>query len=67
VEPVSASIEYQEQLSKHRMILPLYDLYPRNEMCWIAPSAVVGKAFGEVVDELYSGGSAHEEVCHCLA
>ncbi len=34
-----------EEHSKHRMKLPLYDLEPRTENNWIAPSATV---IGEV-------------------
>ena len=32
-----------EELSKHRMKLPLYDLEPRTENSWIAPSATISK------------------------
>jgi len=35
----------QEEVSKHRMKLPLYDLEPRTEQNWIAPNATV---IGEV-------------------
>ena len=34
-------VAYVEELSKHRMKLPLYDLEPRNENCWIAPNATI--------------------------
>lgn len=34
-----------EECSKHRMMLPLYDISPRTETNWIAPSATV---IGEV-------------------
>jgi hypothetical protein len=29
--------------SKHRMKLPLYDLEPRTEQCFVAPNSTVGK------------------------
>ena len=29
--------------SKHRVKLPLYDLDPKIENCWVAPNATVGK------------------------
>lgn len=32
-----------EETTKHRMRLPLYDLEPRTENCWIAPNATLGK------------------------
>ena len=35
-----------EEHSRHRMKLPLYDLEPRTENNWIAPSATV---IGEVI------------------
>ena len=35
----------QEDYSKHRMKLPLYDIEPRTENNWIAPSATI---IGEV-------------------
>ena len=34
-------VAYVEEISKHRMKLPLYDLEPRNENCWIAPNATI--------------------------
>merc|ERR1719243_346409 len=39
------SVEAVESHSKHRMKLPLYDLEPRTQNNWIAPSATV---IGEV-------------------
>ena len=30
--------------SKHRHRLPLYDLEPKIENCWVAPNATVGKS-----------------------
>jgi hypothetical protein len=44
IELDKPSIAYQEDLSKHRMKLGLYDLYPRSENAWIAPNATVGKS-----------------------
>ena len=35
-------VAYVEEISKHRMKLPMYDLEPRNENCWIAPNATIG-------------------------
>lgn len=32
-----------EEETQHRMRLPLYDLMPRIENCWIAPNSTVGK------------------------
>ena len=29
--------------TKHRVKLPLYDLYPRIENCWVAPNSTIGK------------------------
>ena len=29
--------------TKHRVKLPLYDLMPRIENCWVAPNSTVGK------------------------
>ncbi len=34
---------YKEQLSKHRTILPLYQLVPMTSYNWIAPNATVSK------------------------
>jgi carbonic anhydrase/acetyltransferase-like protein (isoleucine patch superfamily) len=39
-------VAYQEELSKHRMKLSLYDLEPRTENAWIAPNATL---IGEVI------------------
>ena len=39
------SVQSIEEHSKHRMKLPLYDLEPRTENNWIAPSATI---IGEV-------------------
>ena len=36
-------IAYVEDVTKHRMKLPLYDLYPKTENAWIAPNATVSK------------------------
>jgi hypothetical protein len=36
-------LAYTEEISKHRQKLPLYDLEPRTENCWIAPNATLGK------------------------
>lgn len=33
-----------EEETKHRMTLPLYDLVPRIDNCWIAPNSTVGKS-----------------------
>lgn len=30
--------------SKHRAKLPLYDLEPKIEACWVAPNATIGKS-----------------------
>ena len=29
--------------TKHRVKLPLYDLMPRIENCWVAPNSTIGK------------------------
>ena len=29
--------------TKHRVKLPLYDLRPRLEQCWVAPNSTIGK------------------------
>ena len=42
----SSQVTAIEENSKHRMKLPLYDLEPRTEANWIAPSATV---IGEVL------------------
>ena len=34
-----------EEESKHRMKLPLYDLYPRLDNIWVAPNSTVGKSW----------------------
>ena len=33
-----------DEESKHRAKLPLYDLMPRIENCWVAPNSTVGKS-----------------------
>ena len=38
-----ATLTMVTEESKHRMKLPLYDLDPYVENCWIAPNSVVGK------------------------
>jgi hypothetical protein len=38
---ITPKIAYQDEISKHRMKLPLYDLYPRTENNWIAPNATI--------------------------
>ena len=38
-------VAYLEEISKHRMKLPLYDLEPRTENAWIAPNATLSKLF----------------------
>jgi hypothetical protein len=43
VESEKPRLAYAEDLSKHRMKLPLYDLYPKTENAWIAPNATVSK------------------------
>jgi len=42
-QETQSKIAYQEEISKHRMKLPLYDLYPRTENNWIAPNATVSE------------------------
>ena len=39
-----------EEVSKHRMKLPLYDLEPKTENCWIAPNATLGKLIIMFID-----------------
>ena len=41
--PAHQRVGYVEEHSKHRMKLPLYDLDPRTENSWIAPSATLSK------------------------
>jgi hypothetical protein len=35
-------VAYLEEISKHRLKLPLYDLEPKTENCWIAPNSTLG-------------------------
>lgn len=42
--PAHQRVAYgNEELSKHRMKLPLYDIAPKTENSWIAPNATVSK------------------------
>jgi len=44
--PVPVSTPYFERLSKHRSIMPLYDLWPTTGQCYLAPSAsVIGEVY----------------------
>ena len=38
-----AAVTMANEESKHRMKLPLYDLEPQVENCWIAPNSTIGK------------------------
>ena len=38
-----ATLTMATEESKHRMKLPLYDLSPYIENCWIAPNSTIGK------------------------
>jgi len=38
-----SKIAYQEEVTKHRSKLPLYDLEPISENAWIAPNSTIGK------------------------
>jgi hypothetical protein len=41
--PAHQRVGYVEEVSKHRMKVPLYDLEPRTENSWIAPNATLSK------------------------
>jgi hypothetical protein len=44
VDPsLSKGVDYFEKLSKHKFLLPIYDLVPRIGHCWIAPNATIGR------------------------
>ena len=52
-------LTYQEEITKHRMMLPLYDLHPRTENAWVAPNATISNLendllVGEVLIRRYS-------------
>lgn len=38
-----STVNYLETLSKHRMFVPVYDLKPSIDHCWIAPNATLSK------------------------
>lgn len=38
-----AQLTMASEESKHRVKLPLYDLRPRTENCWVAPNSTIGK------------------------
>ena len=38
-----------EEETKHRMKLPLYDLNPRVENCWVAPNSTIGKSLDNTI------------------
>ena len=40
-----AAVTMANEESKHRMKVPLYDIEPQIENCWIAPNATIGKYF----------------------
>ena len=39
-----AQLTMATEESKHRVRLPLYDLRPRIENCWVAPNSTIGKS-----------------------
>ena len=40
---LAKGVDYFEKYSKHRMILPVYDLEPIVTGVWVAPNATIGK------------------------
>ena len=38
-----SNLNMANEESKHRQLLPLYDLEPRTENNWVAPNATLGK------------------------
>ena len=38
-----AQLSMANEETKHRVKLPLYDLRPRLEQCWVAPNSTIGK------------------------
>lgn len=38
-----STVSYLENLTKHRMFVPVYDLRPSVDLAWIAPNATLGK------------------------
>ena len=58
---VKPKLAYHEELSKHRMILPLYDLHPRSENAWVAPNATISK-LSALHYQILSRRSPHQKV-----
>jgi hypothetical protein len=59
---IESNLTYAEELSKHRMKLPLYDLEPRVENCWVAPNATLGN----LLSVISSGRGTRQEVGYYL-
>ena len=38
-----AALTMANEESKHRMKLPLYDIEPMVENCWVAPNSTIGR------------------------
>jgi hypothetical protein len=38
-----STVNYLENLTKHRMFVPVYDLRPNVDLAWIAPNATLSK------------------------
>ena len=42
-EQTKPQISMMDEETKHRVKLPLYDLMPKIENCWVAPNSTIGK------------------------
>jgi len=40
---IAKGVDYFEKYSKHKFLLPIYDLTPMVAHVWIAPNATLGK------------------------
>jgi len=52
-------IAYTQELSRHRQVMPLYDLVPEIDNAWIAPNATIGKSYWADFLKLVKSSSAN--------